>query len=315
MRGQFFDFEKEIVRKERELQRVLALKGKGSGERVKKLAQELEELKERIYGNLTPWQRVQIARHAARPKTLDYLRNIFAEFVELKGDRLYKNDPAVVGGLARIENFRVMVVGHQKGKDARESAYRNFGMPHPEGYRKAIRLMKMAERFSLPLITFIDTPGAFPGVDAEERGQAWAIAESIRCLFEISVPVVSINIGEGGSGGALAFGVANRIYLLENSYYSVITPEGCASIIWENPKKAPQAAEALKLTSEDLLSMGLIDGVIKEPLGGAHRDPASVFYEVRKVLLKSLEELSKKDSEELRQERWKKFRQIGEFIS
>lgn len=314
MRGPIFDFEKKILEKERELERAISAFGESS-EEAKKLSREIEEFKEKIYKNLTPWQRVQIARHPARPKTLDYLRNIFSEFVELKGDRLFRDDPAVIGGLARIEDYRVVVVGHQKGRDARENAYRNFGMPHPEGYRKAMRLMRLADKFFLPLITFIDTPGAYPGVGAEERGQAWAIAESIKCLFEISVPVVSINIGEGGSGGALALGVANRLFLLENSYYSVITPEGCASIIWGDSKKAPQAATTLKLTSEDLLSLGLIDGVIKEPLGGAHKNPEFVYYEVRKVILESLSRLVKGKPEALVRERREKFRRIGEFSS
>lgn len=314
MRGPIFDFEKEILIKEKELERVISASGKDSPE-AKKLSQKIRELKEKVYANLTPWQRVQIARHPARPKTLDYLRNIFIEFVELKGDRLFKDDPAVIGGLARIEDFKVVVIGHQKGKDARENAYRNFGMPHPEGYRKAVRLMKLADKFSLPLITFIDTPGAYPGVGAEERGQAWAIAESIKCLFEVSVPVLSVNIGEGGSGGALALGVANRLFLLENSYYSVITPEGCASIIWGDSKKAAQAAATLKLTSKDLLSLGLIDGVIKEPLGGAHKNPESVYYGVRKVLLENLQKLVKVKPEMLIKERREKFRRIGEFSS
>jgi acetyl-CoA carboxylase carboxyl transferase subunit alpha len=314
LKGPIFDFEKEILAKEKELERVVSVSGKDSPE-AKKLSQEIKEIKEKVYANLTPWQRVQIARHPARPKTLDYLRNIFVEFIELKGDRLFKDDPAVIGGLARIEDFRVVVIGHQKGKDARENAYRNFGMPHPEGYRKAVRLMKLADKFSLPLITFIDTPGAYPGVGAEERGQAWAIAESIKCLFEISVPVLSVNIGEGGSGGALALGVANRLFLLENSYYSVITPEGCASIIWGDSKKAAQAAATLKLTSKDLLSLGLIDGVIKEPLGGAHKNPESVYYEVRKTLLESLQKLVKVKPEALKKERREKFRRIGEFSS
>ncbi len=314
MKGPIFDFEKEILAKEKQLERMVSASGKEPLE-VKKLSQEIKELKEKVYKNLTPWQRVQIARHPARPKTLDYLRNIFIEFVELKGDKLFRDDPAVIGGLARVDDFRVVVIGHQKGKDARENAYRNFGMPHPEGYRKAVRLMKLADKFSLPLITFIDTPGAYPGVEAEERGQAWAIAESIKCLFEISVPVLSVNIGEGGSGGALALGVANRLYLLENSYYSVITPEGCASIIWGDSKKAPQAAATLKLTSNDLLSLGLIDGVIKEPLGGAHKNPESVYYEVRKVLLENLQKLVKVKPEALKKERREKFRRMGEFSS
>jgi acetyl-CoA carboxylase carboxyl transferase subunit alpha len=314
VRGPIFEFEKEILRKERELKRVVSAFGKSS-EEVRKLSAEVEKLKEKIYRNLSPWQRVQIARHPARPKTLDYLRNIFSEFVELKGDRLFRDDPAIVGGLARIESFKVVVIGHQKGRDARESAYRNFGMPHPEGYRKAIRLMKLADKFLLPLITFIDTPGAYPGVGAEERGQAWAIAESIKCLFEISVPVISVNIGEGGSGGALALGVANRLFLLENSYYSVITPEGCASIIWGDSKKAAQAAATLKLTSKDLLSLDLIDGVIKEPLGGAHKNPESVYYEVRKAILENLQKLVKVKPEALKKERREKFRRIGEFSS
>lgn len=306
-----FDFEKPIREREKKLVE-LEKKGAAASE-INALKKEIEQEKEQVYKNLHPWQRVQIARHPHRPRTLDYIHHIFDIFIELQGDRAFRDDPAIVGGLAKIEEFRVVVLGHQKGKGAKDSAYRNFGMPHPEGYRKAQRLMKLGEKFSLPVITFIDTPGAYPDVEAEERGQAWAIAESIRLMSTLKVPIITFNVGEGGSGGALAIGVANRIYLLENAYYSVITPEGCASILWQDASKAPQAAEALKLTAEDLLSRGLIDEVIPEPLGGAHCEPEQVFQAVRKVILRDLGAFLKLSADKIVGERKKKLRQCGLF--
>ncbi len=278
---------------------------------LKKLDDKLESLKKDTYVNLTPWQKVQLARHPQRPYTLDYISLIMTDFVELHGDRLFSDDKAMICGLAKLDKQKVMVIGHQKGRDTKENLKRNFGCAHPEGYRKALRLMQMAEEFDLPVVVFIDTPGAYPGIGAEERGQSHAIALNLREMMSFAVPIIAIVIGEGGSGGALGVGVADRLAVLENSYYSVISPEGCAAILWKNGAKAPQAAEVLKLTGQDLLKMGLIDEVIPEPLGGAHRDAQKIASSVKEVILRNLKELQSLDKAELLESRYKKFRAMG----
>ncbi|MCK9432618.1 MAG: acetyl-CoA carboxylase carboxyltransferase subunit alpha [Candidatus Omnitrophica bacterium] len=308
------DFEKPIVELEKKIQELKSFmvekKIDLSGE-IKKLDDKLEQLKKDTYVNLSAWQKVQLARHPLRPYTQDYIDLMMSDFMELHGDRLFSDDKAMVCGLAKIDKKKVMVIGHQKGRDTKENLKRNFGCAHPEGYRKALRLMQMAEEFGLPIVVFIDTPGAYPGVGAEERGQSHAIALNLREMAGCAVPIVAIVIGEGGSGGALGVGVADRLAVLENSYYSVISPEGCAAILWKDGAKAPQAAEALKLTGPDLLKMGLIDEVIPEPLGGAHRDPQKIAASVKESILKSLKELASLDKDELLKLRYKKFRSMG----
>lgn len=261
------------------------------------------------------WERVQLARHPKRPHTLDYITRIFTRFSELHGDRAFADDPAIVGGMAFFEDRPVMVIGQQKGRDTKQKLHRNFGMPKPEGYRKAMRLMRLADKFRRPIITFLDTPGAYPGVDAEERGQAEAIAVNLREMARLRVPVIAVVIGEGGSGGALGLGVANRVYMLENSYYSVITPESCAAIIYRDSGKAPEASRALRLTSADLLSLKLVDGVISEPADGAHTDPDKAAEFVREALRAPLAELSALSAQELIDDRYNKFRQMGNYFA
>ena len=310
------DFEKPIAELE---EKIKELKNFGSDKKIniepeiKKLEQKLEKMKQTVYENLTDWQRVQIARHPDRPFTLDYIHMITTDFLELHGDRLFADDLALIGGFAKINGRRVMVMGHQKGRDTKENIQRNFGCAHPEGYRKAMRLMNMAEKFGLPVVIFIDTPGAYPGVGAEERGQAQAIAMNLRDMARIGVPIVATIIGEGGSGGALGVGVADRICILQNAYYSVISPEGCASILWRSSVKAPDAANALKLTAEHLLKFGVVDEVIPEPSGGAHRDPESVAGNLKKSILKHIKELSALTEKEILESRYKKFRSMGQF--
>lgn len=278
---------------------------------TKKLEEKLECLKKDTYVNLSAWQKVQIARHPQRPYTLDYIGMIMSDFVQLHGDRLFSDDKAMICGLARLDKKKIMVIGHQKGRDTKENLKRNFGCAHPEGYRKALRLMQMAEEFNLPVVVFIDTPGAYPGIGAEERGQSHAIALNLREMASIATPIIAIVIGEGGSGGALGVGVADRVAVLENSYYSVISPEGCAAILWKDGAKAPQAAQVLKLTGADLLKMGIIDEVIPEPLGGAHRDAQKTALNIKEALLRNLKELELLEKDELLKLRYKKFRSIG----
>jgi acetyl-CoA carboxylase carboxyl transferase subunit alpha len=266
-----------------------------------------------VYRSLTRWQVVQLSRHPQRPYALDYFQKSFTEFVELHGDRAFRDDGAIVGGLARLDSQPVMVIGNQKGRTTKENLDRNFGMARPEGYRKAVRLMRLADRFGLPIITLIDTPGAFPGIDAEERGQAQAIAEALEAMAALSVPVISVVIGEGGSGGALAIGVANRVLMLEYSTYSVISPEGCSSILFKDSSRAPMAADALKLTASDLASLEVIDEVIKEPLGGAHRDPDRAAERVKEALLFHLSPLKKLAPADLKEDRYRRFRRLGTF--
>ncbi len=277
------------------------------------LRKRIARLEKEIYGDLTNWQRSQLSRHLNRPHSLDYVHGLFNNFVELHGDRKFKDDSAIVAGFARYGGTNVAIIGHQKGKDVREMAHRNFGMAHPDGYRKAMRVMDMAHRWHKPIITFIDTPGAYPGIGAEERGQAEAIATNIEFMFSLGVPVISIVIGEGGSGGALGIGVGNRILMLENATYTVISPEGCAAILWRDGTKGPLAADAMKPTSYDLLELKVIDEIIKEPFGGAHRDWKQTFVNTKSVLDRHLKELIQIPPETLKQERYEKFRNMGVF--
>lgn len=273
----------------------------------------LEKLENEIYENMNPWDRVQIARHQNRPTTLDYIDKLFTDFIECHGDRTFRDDEAIVGGIAKFKELPITIIGHQRGKDTKENIRRNFGMPHPEGYRKALRLMKQAEKFRRPIICLIDTKGAYPGKAAEERGQSEAIARNLFEMASLKVPVICIVIGEGGSGGALALGVGNRIYMLENSTYSVISPEGAASILWRDASLAKQAAQSMQITAPDLKKLGIIDEIIPEVRGGAHKDVEAQAVEIEKMLLKSLKELRALSEEELVNDRYDKFKAIGEF--
>ena len=280
-------------------------------EELKTLKQRIDETKAAIYSNLSPWQRVQLARHPNRPYTLDYIERIFTDFLEFHGDRRFADDPAVVGGFAKLNGQPVMVIGTQKGRNTKENVFRNFGCPHPEGYRKALRLMNVAQLVKIPIVTFIDTPGAFPGVASEERHIGEAIAVNLRDMFALTVPVVCIVIGEGGSGGALGIGVGNKVLIMENAYYSVITPEGCAAILWKDRAFSEKAAEALHLTARDLKKLGLVDGVIKEPLGGAHKDYDKAAELLKKSLMETLDSLKGISPENLKKSRYERFRQIA----
>jgi len=310
------EFEKplqELDRQIEELKRVGQEREIDVDEELALLQGKLAKLRTEIYGDLTPMQRVSLARHARRPYTLDYLSSIFTDFIELHGDRLFRDDPAIVGGWARLDGISVMVIGHQKGRDTRENLRRNFGMPHPEGYRKALRLMRMAERYGAPVITLIDTPGAYPGLGAEERGQSEALATNILEMAALATPCIAVVIGEGGSGGALALGVADRILMFENSVYSVISPEGCAAILWKDATQRERAAEALKLTAEDLIGLGVVDEIIPEPLGGAHQDPEIAGEALRAALIRHVQELRKVKPERLVRRRAEKFGAMGAF--
>ena len=310
------DFERPIVDLEKKIEVLRAVTQKGSLDvsgQIAELVQECDEMKKQVYGSLTPWQRVQLARHPKRPYTGDYIKQIFTDFIELHGDRAFADDRALVCGIAELDGMPVAVIGQQKGRNIQENMERNFGMAHPEGYRKALKVMKLAEKFGRPIITFIDTPGAYPGIGAEERGQSEAIAKNLRDMSVLKVPVVSVVIGEGGSGGALGIGIANRVLMFENSYYSVITPEGCAAILFRDAAKAAEAAEALPITAKDLLELGIIEEIIAEPLGGAHRDPQASAANLKAALLKHLGELSKLSERELQDGRYAKFRSLGRF--
>ncbi len=309
-------FERPVVELEK---RILELKESNqqgidlTGE-IRSAEKKLEKALKEIFDHLTPWQRVQVARHPLRPYTLDYINYLTEDFIELHGDRYFSDDRAIVAGFAKWRGKeRVAVVGHQKGRDTKENLFRSFGSAHPEGYRRALRVMKLAEKFSLPVLSFVDTPGAYPGIGAEERGQAEAIAVNLMEMAELATPIVVMVIGEGGSGGALGIGVGDRVYVLENSYYSVISPEGCAAILWKENSKAPEAAQALRLTARDLLELGLIDGIVSEPLGGAHRDFDETAGNVQRVIDKALEELKEIPPKELIEKRYQKFRQMGVF--
>lgn len=312
----YLDFEKKLEPLERrmlEIERFYGVNDPRYAKEIAALSKRISKLEKEIYGDLTNWQRLQVSRHLDRPHTLDYIGNIFTDFTEFHGDRKFKDDPALVAGFASYEDISFAVVGQQKGKNVREMAYRNFGMAHPDGYRKAVRVMDMANRWGKPIITFIDTPGAFPGVGAEERGQAEAIASSILFMFSLSVPVITVVIGEGGSGGALAIGVGNKILMLENATYSVISPEGCAAILWRDGSKGSLAADALKPTSYDLHKLKVIDEIIKEPFGGAHRNWQQTFSNIREPLSRHLKELMSFSQDELKQQRYDKFRNMGIF--
>ncbi len=308
------DFEKPITELEKKIQDLkdfISDKNIDLSSELKRLEDKLGHLKADTYINLTAWQRVQLARHPSRPYSLDYINMFMTDFIELHGDRAFADDKAIISGFAKIDNEKIVVIGHQKGRDTKENLKRNFGCAHPEGYRKALRIMQLAEEFSLPIVTLIDTPGAYPGIGAEERGQSQAIALNLREMVQIAVPIIAIIIGEGGSGGALGIGIADMVFVLENAYYSVISPEGCAAILWKDGAKAPAAAEVLKLTAQDLLKMGIIDEIVLEPLGGAHRDPQGTAETLKNTVIKNLKELSQLDKEELLRLRYKKFRSIG----
>jgi len=309
------EFEKPVVELEKKIQELADIAGDNAELRIEvgKLEKKVDKMREVIFANLSRWQMVQVARHIERPFTLDYISHIFTDFVELHGDRLYGDDHAIVGGMAKLDGEPVMVIGHQKGRDTKEKVYRNFGMPNPEGYRKALRLMEMAERFRMPIITFVDTPGAYPGIGAEERGQAEAIARNLREMAALTVPIIVVITGEGGSGGALAIAVGDRVLMLEYSIYAVISPEGCAAILWSDGTKGAQAAEALKLTAPDLKELDVIDEIIKEPLGGAHRDHETMAKNLHGTLVRHLKELKALSVEELVEGRYQKFRKMSRF--
>jgi acetyl-CoA carboxylase carboxyl transferase subunit alpha len=310
------EFEKPVVELEKkitEMKEYASSTGVDLGDDIKRLEKKAEQLRKEIYTNLNRWQHVQLARHPQRPYTLDYIERIFTYFEELHGDRLFADDKAIIAGIGMIDNFSCAIVGHQKGRDTKGNLYRNFGMPNPEGYRKARRIMQLAARYNKPIISFVDTPGAYPGIGAEERGQAEAIA---RNLFEMSrypVPIIIIVIGEGASGGALGIGVGDRVLMMQNSWYSVISPEGCAAILWRDAANAPQAAEAMKVTAKDLLELNVIDKIVEEPEGGAHRDPDKAAEIVKSELLRELTELSAIPVDKLLQMRLEKFSKMGSW--
>ncbi len=309
----YLEFEKPIQEMDERIEKIQSSGGSRSSvqEELRRLKARLAQLEAEVYQRLTPWQRTQLARHPQRPSVLDYVGSLCSEFVELHGDRLFGDDRAVVGGFARFGGRSVMVLGTQKGKSLKERMHRNFGMPNPEGYRKAMRLMKLAEKFNRPVLIFIDTPGAYPGVGAEERGQAEAIARSLMVMSTLRVPTLSVIIGEGGSGGALALGVSDRVLMLEHAIYSVISPEGCAAILWDDPSKAPDAAASLKMTARDLFELGVIDEVVAEPLGGAHRDFQAVTTRLAKSFSTHLSQLEESSLDELVAQRGEKYRKMG----
>lgn len=313
----YFDFEKPIEELETQLENIRKTADKNKLDltaSVKELEEKIFNTKKDIYSNLNGWQRVQISRHAERPYTLDYIENVFTDFVEMHGDRNVKDDKAMIGGMARLGDQTVMVIGHQKGRNTKQRQFRNFGMANPEGYRKALRLMKLAEKFNIPIITLIDTPGASPGLEAEERGQGEAIAKNLMEMSVLKVPVVCIVIGEGASGGALGIGIGDKVMMLENTWYSVISPESCSSILWRSWEHKEKAAEALKLTAGDMLKNGLIDGIIPEPLGGAHNNIEEMYSIFKKELTGMIQSLGKQKAEQLIDSRIAKFSQMGAFV-
>lgn len=313
----FFDFEKPIAELEEQLADMRKVQEKGKidmTDKIKELEANMLQTKKDIYFNLNGWQRVQISRHPDRPYTLDYIENICDGFIEMHGDRNVKDDKAMIGGLGQIDGQTVMIIGQQKGRNTKQRQLRNFGMANPEGYRKALRLMKLAEKFNIPVVTLIDTPGASPGLEAEERGQGEAIAKNLLEMSVLKVPVICVVIGEGASGGALGIGIGDKVLMLENTWYSVISPESCSSILWRSWDYKEKAAEALKLTAEDMLKNKLIDGVIKEPLGGAHYDPAGMYTTLKSELLTLLSDLKKKSVDKLIEERIEKFASMGVYI-
>ena len=311
------DFEKPIVELEQKIQELKNLADDESmdlAEEIEKLEERLTELKKEIFEKLSAWQRIQLARHPGRPYTLDYINSVMEEWTELAGDRLFGDDKAIVGGIARLNGKPVMVLGHQKGRDTKENIKRNFGMPHPEGYRKVLRLMRLAEKFKMPVVVFVDTPGAYPGIGAEERGQAAAIACNLRDTARLRTPIIVIVIGEGGSGGALGLGLGNRILMLANAVYFVCTPEACGAILWKDRNKAPQAAEALGITAKELYNAGIVDEVVPEPFEGAHHDYEVTASSVRDALMRNLRELRDLTVEEILKTRYDKYRKIGKYL-
>lgn len=304
----------ELVTRVREL-RELARSDARFGPELERLEEKAAKLAREVFAGLTPMQKVQLSRHPSRPYTLDYVGRLIEGFVELHGDRRYADDASIVGGVGRFAGRRVMVVGHQKGRSTKENVKRNFGMPNPEGYRKAIRLYELADRFRMPVLTFIDTPGAYPGIEAEERGQSEAIGKALETMTALGVPIVVSVIGEGGSGGALALGVGNRVLVMEHAYYSVISPEGCAAILWKDGSRAPQAAERLRITAPHLLELGVVDHVVEEPPGGAHQDPEGAARRLSAALLETLRGLERLGPDELRDDRYGRFRRLGAFMA
>jgi acetyl-CoA carboxylase carboxyl transferase subunit alpha len=316
MKQTFLDFEQPIAELEAKIEELRYVQDDSAldiSEEISRLQKKSNALTKEIYAKLAPWQISQVARHPQRPYTLDYIQNLFSDFQELHGDRSFADDASVVGGLARFSNQTVMVIGHQKGRDTKEKLLRNFGMPRPEGYRKALRLMRLAEKFSIPVLTFVDTPGAYPGVGAEERGQSEAIGRNLYVMAELRVPVIVTIIGEGGSGGALAIAIGDIVQMLQYSTYSVISPEGCASILWKSAERAPEAAENLGITSSRLKTLGLIDKIITEPLGGAHRDPPAIVQTLRKALQDALRAVQEKPLADLLQARFNRLMDYGKF--
>ncbi|HLR17618.1 MAG TPA: acetyl-CoA carboxylase carboxyltransferase subunit alpha [Alcanivoracaceae bacterium] len=314
MNPNFLDFEQPIAELEtkiEELRRASSDADVNISDEIQRLEEKSQTLMESVFGGLTPWQISQLARHSQRPHTLDYIDLIFEQFDELHGDRTFADDPAIVGGIARLNDKPVMVIGHQKGREVREKVRRNFGMPKPEGYRKALRLMEMAERFKMPIFTFIDTPGAFPGIDAEERGQSEAIARNLLVMSNLRVPIITTVVGEGGSGGALAIGVCDHLQMLQYSTYAVISPEGCASILWRSAEKAPEAAAAMGMNAERLHELGIVDAVIPEPLGSAHRDYSLTAERIREHLVKQLEKLEAMSIDKLLERRYERLMSYG----
>jgi len=312
----FLEFERPIVELEKKISDMKDFSVGGNlefSDEIASLEKKLQRLRQEVYSNLTRWQKVQIARHPKRPYTLDYIKHMCTDFVELHGDRSFADDKAIVGGFARLDGAPVMIIGQQKGRDTKQKLRRNFGMAHPEGYRKALRLFRLAEKFEVPIVVLIDTPGAFPGIGAEERGQAEAIARNIREMARLKVPIIIVIIGEGASGGALGVGLGDRIMILEHSWYSVISPEGCAAILWRDAAKAPEAAEALKPTSQDLVNLRIVDKVIEEPDNGAHNDHRDAARRVKEEILAALRELKEKPVKDLLAERIEKYRRMGEF--
>lgn len=310
----YLEFEKPIVDLQRKLEELKKHPGISLEQEIAQIEKKIEETRRNIFSDLNPWQRVQLARHPRRPYSLDYFQSAFTDFSELHGDRLYSDDHAIVGGFAKVGDHKVMVIGTQKGRETKENIKRNFGSAHPEGYRKALRLMKMADKFGLPIITLIDTAGAYPGIGAEERHIAEAIAVNLREMMLLPTPIIALVIGEGGSGGALGIGVADRVLILENAYYSVISPEGCAAILWKDRSAAAKAAEALKITAKHLSELGLVDEVVPEPLGGAHNDPAANANTVRNYLLKHLNDMLSLNPADRLRLRYDKFRRYGSVV-
>jgi acetyl-CoA carboxylase carboxyl transferase subunit alpha len=313
---EYLDFEKPIAELEKKIEELTLFTSSGNidlEEEILKLHKKSDQLRAEIYSRITPWQKAQISRHPNRPYTLDYIEAMLTDFLEMHGDRAFADDPAIVCGMAKLDGMPMTVIGHQKGRTTKEKIYRNFGMPNPEGYRKALRIMQFAEKFQKPLLTFIDTPGAYPGIGAEERGQGESIARNLAVMSQLRTPILTVVIGEGGSGGALALGVADRILMLEHSTYSVISPEGCAAILWNNGAKANEAADLLKITAQDLFQMKVIDEVVEEPIGGAHRDPRRAAEFLKESVVRNLTEIRTKPIDELLKLRYEKLRRIGAF--